>query len=95
MIQHDEWLSPEDLALYTVHGMGGSDMTAAMEKLAKEPGVSNAVVITDGYIDCPQKPMPYDVLWVISPGGQSCADYGSVIRLPHSMVPATLFDLDF
>lgn len=64
----DELLSPNALARYQVSGYGGSDLTPAMERLADDPQIRAAAIITDGDIVYPKDPMPYDVLWVLPPG---------------------------
>ena len=46
-------------------GYGGSDLSPAMLRLADEPHVRAAVVITDGDIAYPPEPVPYNVLWVL------------------------------
>jgi hypothetical protein len=38
-----------------------------MLRLAENPEVSAAIVLTDGEIDYPQTPLPYNVLWVLPP----------------------------
>jgi len=63
----DETLSPSELAQYQVSGYGGSDLTPAMERLAADPQVRAAAIITDGDIQFPAEPMPYAVLWVLPP----------------------------
>ncbi len=79
----DEVLSPEVLANYQVSGFGGSDLTPAMEALAEDARVTAALVITDGDIAYPPEEMPYDVLWVITPGAGTNFNppYGHVIRM--------------
>lgn len=61
----DETLSPLELAEREIAGYGGSDLSPAMLRLADEPHVRAAVVITDGDIAYPPEPMPYNVLWVL------------------------------
>jgi predicted metal-dependent peptidase len=61
----DETLSPLELAEREIAGYGGSDLSPAMLRLADEPHVRAAVVITDGDIAYPPEPMPYSVLWVL------------------------------
>ncbi|NLN93114.1 MAG: hypothetical protein GX130_07405 [Candidatus Hydrogenedens sp.] len=77
----DERVTPEDLADFIVRGMGGSDMSPAMELLAKDFEVTAVIVITDGYIDYPSEPMPYEVLWVITDSPDFQPPYGQVIPL--------------
>lgn len=66
-VGRDEILSPLELARWQVTGYGGSDLTPAMQRLAEDNETTAAVVITDGDIDYPQKPVPYTVLWVLPP----------------------------
>lgn len=79
----DEMLSPEALAHYQVSGFGGSDVTPAMRLLADDERVTAAVVITDGDIAFPPEEMPYDVLWVVTPGVLRTFNppYGRIIRM--------------
>ena len=66
-VTSDETLAPTELAQYQVTGFGGSDLTPAMELLAVDPQIRAAAIITDGDIQFPGDPMPYDVLWVLPP----------------------------
>jgi predicted metal-dependent peptidase len=65
----DELVPPDALATYRISGYGGSDLSPAMLRLAEDPHVRAAIVITDGDITYPREPMPYDVLWVLPMGG--------------------------
>jgi predicted metal-dependent peptidase len=80
-VTSDELLTPTELAQYTVTGYGGSDLTPAMSLLAADPQVTAAAVITDGDVQIPAEPMPYAVLWVLSPGGSAAfhPGYGRVV----------------
>jgi predicted metal-dependent peptidase len=49
-----------------VSGIGGSDLTPALERLAADAAVEAAVVITDGAIKYPREAMPYAVLWALT-----------------------------
>jgi predicted metal-dependent peptidase len=80
-VTRDELLSPEELQTFTVTGFGGSDLTPAMERLAADPQVRAVAIVTDGDVQMPAEPMPYDVLWVL-PRGVSAAfqpAYGRVV----------------
>ena len=79
-VTRDELLSPGELADYTITGYGGSDLTPAMERLAVDPRVRAAAIITDGDVQFPVDPMPYEVLWVLPPG-RSAAFHPSYGRL--------------
>jgi predicted metal-dependent peptidase len=80
-VTSDELLSPTELAEFRVTGYGGSDMTPAMERLAADPAVRAAAIITDGEIQYPPDPMPYAVLWVLPPGRSAAFQpgYGRVV----------------
>jgi len=81
-ISEDSWYSPSELLHFTVKGLGGSDMSAGMQQLAEDDQVEHALVITDGWIDYPKDPMPYEVLWVIDNNEHSFdPPYGKVIRV--------------
>jgi predicted metal-dependent peptidase len=82
----DDRLSPTELTRFQVNGYGGSDLSPALMRLAADPQVKAAAVITDGDIAFPDEPLPFDVLWILTPGGSSTFQprYGRVI----SMQPA-------
>ena len=80
----DEWVTPEGLRRHTLFGAGGSDLTPAMLRLADDPTVEAALVLTDGCIDYPREPMPYSVLWgLLGPQGSFLPPYGQVLELPE------------
>jgi hypothetical protein len=84
-VTQDEWVDPEELARYTVAGFGSSDMSPALLRLADDPDVEAAIVLTDGYIEYPDRAMPYQVLWVLteqSPPESFTPGYGHIICLP-------------
>jgi predicted metal-dependent peptidase len=80
----DEVLAPAEVARWRVTGYGGSNLAPAMLRLAENAEVSAAIVLTDGEIDYPQSPMPYQVLWVL-PAWQNperfTPPYGRVISM--------------
>jgi predicted metal-dependent peptidase len=63
----DEVLAPAEMGQWRITGYGGSNLSPAMLRLAENPEVSAAIVLTDGEIDYPQTPLPYNVLWVLPP----------------------------
>jgi predicted metal-dependent peptidase len=80
-VTSDEELSPDELTQYTISGYGGSDLTPAMDRLAGDARVRATAIITDGDVQFPTDPMPYEVLWVL-PQGASAAfapPYGRVV----------------
>ncbi len=79
-ITSDDVVAISDLTRYRVAGFGGSDMSPAMELLAEDTDTTAAIVITDGDIDYPVTPMPYDVLWVVYRRDDFAPPYGQVIR---------------
>ena len=40
-------------------------MSPGLRRLAEDPEVEAALVLTDGYVDYPPEEMPYRVLWVL------------------------------
>jgi predicted metal-dependent peptidase len=82
-ISSDERVHPAELASYRIRGFGGSDMSPALRRLAEEGDVQAALVITDGEIEYPHEPMPYQVLWVLTPGsgGGFAPPYGKAISM--------------
>jgi predicted metal-dependent peptidase len=82
-VTRDERVPPEALQRFELAGFGGSDLSAALNRLADDPEVEAAVVITDGEIDYPAEPMPYAVLWALTaPADDFDPPYGRVIVLP-------------
>ncbi|MCA0421994.1 MAG: VWA-like domain-containing protein [Proteobacteria bacterium] len=81
-VKSDEILGPGELAEYEVSGYGGSDLTPALEALARDPRVTSTIVITDGDITYPAETMPYAVLWAVPGESTSFAPpYGRVITM--------------
>jgi predicted metal-dependent peptidase len=85
-VTSDRFLMPGEVGRHQITGYGGSDMSPAMRHLADDPRVEAVVVLTDGDIEYPREPMPYDVLWVLSADGEPSFEppYGAVIRMQHS-----------
>jgi predicted metal-dependent peptidase len=58
-----------------------------MLRLAEDPEVSVAIVLTDGEIDYPEHAVPYNVLWVL-PAWKNPEEfsprYGKVIAMTHN-----------
>jgi predicted metal-dependent peptidase len=80
-VTKDELIRPEDLALFSIAGYGGSDMSQGMRKLAEDPEVQVCLVITDGCIYYPPEIMPYHVLWILTESRSFNPPYGQVIHL--------------
>jgi predicted metal-dependent peptidase len=79
-VTKDDYISPEELRLYSIEGYGGSDMSPGMNYLAEDEQVESLIVITDGYIDYPEEEMPYNILWVLTEYYSSFEpEYGKVI----------------
>ena len=85
-VTSDELLTPEEVAQYRITGYGGSDLTPAMERLAADPQVRAVAIITDGDVEFPAEPVPYDVLWVLPPGRAAAfhPSYGRVVVMEHA-----------
>ena len=86
-VTDDDLVDIDDLASFQVKGFGGSDMSPGLLRLAEDPTVEAAVVLTDGGIDWPQKDViPFEVLWCIIGCGPDLSwfdpGYGSVIGVP-------------
>jgi predicted metal-dependent peptidase len=77
----DEYIDPAELREFSIRGFGGSDMSPAMTLLANDPDVEAAIVITDGYIEYPPGPLPYEVLWTLTEPNDFEPPYGSIIRM--------------
>lgn len=69
------------------HGRGGTDFTAAVEKLTRlRPRPQLALYFTDGYGAVNPTPPPgIHVIWVITTSGEAAPDppYGRVVRIPR------------
>jgi predicted metal-dependent peptidase len=83
----DEILAPVEISRWQVTGYGGSDLTPAMQRLAENPEVGAAIVLTDGDIAYPEEPVPYGVLWVL-PAWKDAQEfsprYGKVLTMTHA-----------
>jgi predicted metal-dependent peptidase len=77
----DETLTPYELREREIAGYGGSDLSPAMLRLADDPEVRAAVVITDGDIAYPPAAMPYEVLWVTTAASAFRPPYGRVVAM--------------
>jgi predicted metal-dependent peptidase len=77
----DEILTPFELGEREIAGYGGSDLSPAMLRLAEDPQVRAAVVITDGDIAYPQAAMPYEILWVTTAASAFRPPYGRVVAM--------------
>ena len=81
----DDLLSPMELARYAIAGYGGSDLTPALERLAADPQVRAAAIITDGDIAYPPEPAPFEVLWVLTaPAAGFRPAYGRVVVIDRT-----------
>jgi hypothetical protein len=80
-VTHDDWVDPEELARYPIAGGGGSDMSPAILHLALDDQVHAVLVLTDGAIDYPQQPPPYEVLWAVTDDSFT-PPYGRVLPVP-------------
>lgn len=82
-VQDDRWVPIEELDKFPISGFGGSDMSDAMYRLAEDPTVTAAVVLTDGDIAYPESAPPYDVLWGTTGYNPSfMPTYGLVVPIP-------------
>ena len=83
----DDIVDIDDLADFNVEGFGGSDMSPGLLRLADDPSVEAAIVLTDGGIDYPPKDkIPFEVLWCVFDWSGDLSwftpDYGEVIAIP-------------
>ncbi|RME87163.1 MAG: hypothetical protein D6785_02360, partial [Planctomycetota bacterium] len=80
-VTQDEWIYIQDLHHYSIEGLGGSDMSPAMYRLAENPEVEAVLVLTDGWIDYPEEPMPYQVVWGVVEDRDFSPPYGFVVPI--------------
>ena len=82
-LQADAMVSVETLAQFHILGGSSSDLSPALLKLARDPEVDAAIAITDGDIDYPVDPLPYNVLWAITGAVPSSfrPGYGRVLQI--------------
>lgn len=73
---------PPDFSRMQFTGGGGTDFRPVFERLAAEPARA-LVYLTDGFGPAPQQAPEYPVLWVLTPGGETPADWGDVVQLPQ------------
>lgn len=84
-VTRNEWLPLDQMSQVRIDGLGGSDMSPALELLALDPEVEAVVVLTDGGIDYPREPLPYEVLWALDREENAryfTPPYGAVLALP-------------
>ena len=79
----DEFLEPTALVQREISGYGGSDLSPALVHLAADAHTRAVVVITDGDIEYPREPMPYELLWVLPANLRSTFQprYGRVVTM--------------
>ncbi len=82
-VTHDDWVEPEDLAEFRIGGFGGSDMAPGINRLAEDPEVLSAMILTDGFIYYPTVEPPYRLLWVLIGDYNRSFDppYGEVMEM--------------
>jgi predicted metal-dependent peptidase len=85
-VTHDDWVEPEDLTEFRIGGFGGSDMAPGIIRLAEDPEILSAMVLTDGYIYYPTLEPPYRLLWVLIGDRNRSFEppYGEVIEMELS-----------
>ena len=79
----DDFVPPEALVEREIAGYGGSDLSPALHHLADDERTRATIVITDGDIQFPPEPMPFDVLWVLPANTHAtfAPSYGRVVRM--------------
>ncbi len=84
-VTKDEFVTTEKLSRYAITGLGGTDMSPAMEKLADDPEVESVILLTDEdvmWAPIPEKQPPYTLLWVLMrPVPEFQPPYGEVITM--------------
>jgi predicted metal-dependent peptidase len=82
-VTSDEFLAPDALGEREIAGYGGSDLSPALLHLAADPRTRAAVVVTDGDIEYPREPLPFDVLWVLPADVRTAFSppYGRVVTM--------------
>lgn len=84
----DDTVPIEELVDFAIHGLGGTDLDAAFERLAEDPSVTAAVVITDGWLSIPPEG-PFEVLWALTESSalefeEFAPSYGSVLVMEEA-----------
>ncbi len=64
-LEVDEVVTPSDLSTYAIRGGRDGDLKPGLYRLADDPAVEAALVVTDGCEDYPRERMPYAVLWAV------------------------------
>jgi predicted metal-dependent peptidase len=79
-VTRDEWIEVENLDRVTIAGLGGSNLSPAMDELSLDPTVEAVLVLTDGCILYPEAAPSYDVIWVLTePNDSFQPAYGQCI----------------
>jgi predicted metal-dependent peptidase len=82
-LQADEIVSVDALGQFRIVGGSSSDLCPALLKLARDPEVDAVIAITDGAVDYPAEPLPYNVLWAITGvvPGYFQPSYGRILQI--------------
>lgn len=82
-----EPISTAELLRNEVHGRGGTDLRAPFTYVAADDAgrfqsMDALIVMTDGDGPVSDRPPPYPVLWIITPGGKNGSSFGWEVALP-------------
>jgi predicted metal-dependent peptidase len=61
----DDWVPVAEVALVELIGGGGGGLSPGFERLASDPEVQSALIITDTYEEFPTSEPPFNVLWAV------------------------------
>ena len=75
----DDWVLVEDVSSVTLLGGGDGGLSPGFERLAADPEVTAALIITDTYEEYPQAEPPFNVLWAVIHNQRFEPPYGTVI----------------
>lgn len=80
----DETVDIDSLERFEVRGYGGSDLTAAFDRLSEDPETERVIVLSDMAIRYPAEPPPYEVVWFATRSSYwtpAAPEYGTFIIL--------------
>ena len=80
----DDWVRIEDVASVELIGGGGGGLTPGFERLASDPEVKSALIITDTYEQFPTTEPPFNVLWAVVGNRGFVPPYGTATFIDFS-----------
>jgi predicted metal-dependent peptidase len=75
----DDWVRVEDIESITLFGGRSGGLSPGFERLATDPEVTAALIITDTFEEYPHQAPPFNVLWAVVRNRSFVPPYGTAI----------------